>query len=218
MSGVFVTGTGTDVGKTYVTGRLLGALRAAGVEAISHKPVQTGCRADEVAPDLAEHWRLAGWAPEPGLAEALSPFRFVAPVSPHLAASMEGYRLSVFETVNKTRLQIQKDTFSLVEGAGGVLVPLNESETMLDLMKGMGLPVLVVAAAGVGTINHTLLTLSALAGAEIHVVGVVLSVLGTESPEIVANNAETIASFGAVRVFRTDALDDLTQVLLEMAR
>ncbi len=77
MRGIFITGTGTDVGKTYVTGLLLRALRARGVNALSVKPVQTGCTPGDVAPDLAEHWRLAGWTPEPALADRCAPFCLV---------------------------------------------------------------------------------------------------------------------------------------------
>lgn len=202
MNGLFITGTGTGVGKTYVTGHLLRALRAAGVDAASIKPVQTGCAPNEVSPDLEDHWRIAGWRPEASAAADYAPFCFLDPVSPHLAAQREGKALSVTEIASATARVVSRHAFALVEGAGGVLVPLNTRETMLDLMAGLGLPVLVVAEAGVGTINHSVLTLWALREAGVPVRGVLLNPRAPVETFILEDNARTIAQMAGTNVFR----------------
>lgn len=202
MKGLFVAGTGTDVGKTHITGLLLRALRARGVDAGSIKPVQTGCAPGEPPLDLAMHWRLAGWNPADAVARDCAPFVFLDPVSPHLAARREGVALDVAGVAAAVRRAAHHFSFSLVEGAGGVLVPLNERETLLDLMRALELSVLLVAEAGVGTINHTLLTLAALRGAGVPVLGVVLNARGPVAEAGVAeDNAATIAAMGGCPVF-----------------
>lgn len=202
MKGLFIAGTGTDVGKTHVTGVLLRGLRARGVNAGSIKPVQTGCAPGEPPLDLAAHWQLAGWQPTEAVARACAPYVFADPVSPHLAARREGVRLEVAAIAAAVRSAAQYFEFSLVEGAGGVLVPLNERETLLDLMRALALPVLVVAEVGVGTINHTLLTLAALRGAGMPVLGVVLNArVPVAQVGVAEDNAATIAVLGGCPVF-----------------
>jgi dethiobiotin synthase len=203
MKGLFITGTGTGVGKTHVTGLLLGALRRAGAGAISIKPVQTGCAPGAIAPDLEEHWRLAGWRPADAEAHKFAPHVFLDPVSPHLAARRVGCHLGAAAVALDIRAVMAEHALALVEGAGGVLVPLNDHETMLDLMQALALPVLVVAEAGVGTINHTLLTLQALRTAELSIFGVALNARAPVAREITEDNARTIAAMGAVEVFGT---------------
>lgn len=201
MKGLFITGTGTGVGKTFVTGHLLRGLRAAGVDAVSIKPVQTGCAPGEVSPDLKEHWRIAGWRPEALEAGKYAPFCFADPVSPHLAARREGKALSVAEIAVAVAEAAAGHAFLLVEGAGGVLVPLNARETMVDLMLAVGLPVLVVAEAGVGTINHSVLTLRALREAGVAVKGVLLNAREPVEAFIAEDNARTIAQMSETQVF-----------------
>lgn len=201
MNGIFIAGTGTGVGKTHVTGLLLGALRRRGIDTLSVKPVQTGCLPGEAAPDLLEHWRLAGWRPTAEIAARCAPYCFTDPVSPHLAAAREGRRVGVSEIVASVEaLAAHTGAQLLVEGAGGVLVPLNGRETQRDLIAALGLPVLVVAEAGLGTINHTLLTLEALARVNAHVLGVVLNPLHPAEPFLIENNAATIAAITSVEV------------------
>ena len=213
MKGVFITGTGTGVGKTHITGLLLGLLRQRGVEAVSLKPIQTGCAAGEESPDLLEHWHLAGWHPTPEVAARCCPVRLTYPASPHLAASMEGVELKLSEIIIKIQKEIQNNQFSLIEGAGGVLVPLNEQETMLDLMIGLQLPVIVVAAAGLGTINHTLLTVNELQRAGLSILAVVLSVQPGEAGELVDSNRDTLAQRTGLPVITQDMLPAIADTL-----
>lgn len=180
VRGVFVTGTGTDVGKTVVCAWL-----AAGLRADYWKPVQTGA-AGHMAPgsDAAEVARLA-----PSVLVHPSRVVLPRPLSPHEAARLAGARIDPDMLVPPVTTRPL-----VVEGAGGALVPLNESFLMVDLMRRLGLPVLVVAHTGLGTINHTLLTLEALRARGLAVLGVVLC----GEPD--AANREAIAHFGRVSV------------------
>lgn len=206
MKGLFITGTDTGVGKTAVLAALLCALRRAGRDAVPMKPVQTGCRRTRrglVPPDLESVLRSAGFPPGTSRDRRMCPYRFSPACSPHLAASRAGtrIRLSVIQKAFR-QLAREHDTV-LVEGAGGLLVPMNERETMLDLMKALALPVVVVARPGLGTLNHTLLTLAELCRAQLKVQAVILSCV-RPGPwgAIERNNMETIRRRGRVRVHR----------------
>jgi dethiobiotin synthetase len=180
MKGFFVTGTDTNVGKT-----VLSALLVAAFDAAYWKPIQTGA-GESTDRSLVRLWA----APQE---EQLLPERycFDPPVSPHLAAREAGVRI----TLDSIRLPAAPAGRRwIVEGAGGVMVPLNERDLMLDLMRHLGLPVVVAARTSLGTINHTLLTLSALHSAQIEVRGVVLT--GEENLE----NRCAIEHYGGGRV------------------
>ena len=180
MNGFFVTGTDTGVGKT-----VLSALLVAALDGIYWKPVQTG------AIEGTDRNSVRAWAGCPEERLLLERYYFDPPVSPHLAAREAGVRIAL-------------DSFELpapvanhpyiVEGAGGAMVPLNEQDLMLELMRRLGLPVVVAARTSLGTINHTLLTLAALRGAQLSVHGVVL--IGAKNIE----NRRAIERFGKVRV------------------
>ena len=169
MRGFFITGTDTDAGKTAVTAGILAALSRMGVEAFAVKPVQTGCTEKEgslEAPDVAA-WRATG-----GQGEALFSFRM--PCSPHLAAQLEGKRLDVAAVAAACRERLLPGRVTLFEGAGGLYVPLNEEESMLDLMRELRLPVILVVANRLGCLNHALLSLDALDMAGLSAAGMVL--------------------------------------------
>ena len=165
-SGVFVTGTDTSVGKTVVSAALLCRYRRQAAFRY-WKPIQTGIEQDD---DTADVRRLAGCGEREVLAEGV---RLPDPVSPHLAARRSGADINLDRLMAIIDAQPVADRW-IVEGAGGVLVPLNGSELMIDLMVRLGLPSIVVSRSGLGTINHTLLTLQALRARSILVAGVVM--------------------------------------------
>lgn len=186
MRGAFVTGTDTNVGKTVVSAALLHRLRAK-ADLLYWKPVQTGFPADD---DTATVRTLGDCSSEEICADGI---RLPEPLSPHLAARHAGIRIEIDELLSPLRRHATRRAW-IVEGAGGTLVPINNRSLMLDLMVLIGLPVVVVARSGLGTINHTLLTLEALRSRSLRVAGVVM--VGESNPE----NAESIAEFGEVEI------------------
>jgi len=177
---LFVTGTDTGVGKTLVS-----ALLCAALEGVYWKPIQTGATEDSDRQTVME---LAGIGAERTLPEC---YVFDPPVSPHLAAEWAGAEIDL-ATIRRPEITVPGPL--IVEGAGGVMVPVNGKELMLDLMRRLALPVVVVARSALGTINHSLLTLRALQGAGLAVKGVV--VVGTPNPD----NERAIERYGCAPI------------------
>ena len=166
LRGLFVTGTDTNVGKTVVAAALLCRYRH-DLPLRYWKPIQTGIEQDD---DTAEVVRLAAAGPDEVLNVGI---RLTSPVSPHLAASQSGMVIDPMHLIHVLRNGVPSTSW-VVEGAGGVLVPINDSDTMADLMTGLGLVTVVVARTSLGTINHTLLTLEALRHRSLGVAGVIM--------------------------------------------
>ena len=186
LRGLFVTGTDTGVGKTVVSAALLNRYR--GDAPLRYwKPVQTGIEIDD---DTAEVSRLAACAEEEVFADGIRLYR---PVSPHLAALEAGVDITI-EGLLAMLPENRAEFRWIVEGAGGVLVPLNGRDLMIDWMCALAVPVLVVARSKLGTINHTLLTLEAACARSLCVAGVVMT------GERNAANRAAIEHFGHVPV------------------
>src|SRR5579871_118630 len=180
MTGYFVTGTDTNVGKT-----VLSALFVAALDAAYWKPIQTGA-VEGTDRESVRRWTEASEDRLPR-----EQFRFDPPVSPHLAAREAGVAIALTEFELPA---VVGDRKLVVEGAGGVLVPLNERELMRDLIRRIGFPAIVASRTSLGTINHTLLTLAALREARIPICGVAL--IGDENIE----NRRAIEHYGHVRI------------------
>jgi len=202
--GLFVTGTDTGVGKTFIASALLAAIRECGCDAVPMKPVQTGCvssRGCLIAPDLAFCLERAGLAPSDSELADMSPYCFRPACSPHLAAKQAGIPIRQDVIGRAFRRLVRAHDAVVVEGAGGVMTPLNDRATMMDLMAGLGLPVILVAKPGLGTLNHTLLSLRALRQTGLEVLGVVIN---QSSPSrwgrIEEDNLRSIKRLGAVKV------------------
>jgi dethiobiotin synthetase len=176
----FVTGTDTGVGKTLVS-----ALLCAGLDAIYWKPIQTGTRQGT---DRQTVMRLAGLSRDRTRPEI---YRFAPPVSPHLASKRVGVRIDLRKIAIP---EMANNEALIVEGAGGVLVPINDRQLMTDLMQHLGMPAILVCRTSLGTINHTLLSLAALRAARIEVRGVAMS--GKRNNE----NRKAIEHYGDVPV------------------
>ena len=188
MRGVFVTGTGTGVGKTVLSAALALARGAA-----YWKPIQTGTESD-----TAEVERLTGCKVLDG------GVRLPDPVAPYLAARRAGTRVTIADILAFTPAEGDW----VVEGAGGVLVPLNETEMILDLMERLALPVIVAARTTLGTINHTLLTLDAIRSRGLTVERVVM--VGDRHRD----NREAIETYGRVKVDELPWMEPLTREAL----
>jgi dethiobiotin synthetase len=185
LAGFFITGTGTDVGKTYVTAGLIRALQAQGRLVDAFKPVLSGF--DPAHPggsDAAVLLEALGLPVTTATLDHISPWRFAAPLSPPLAARREGLRLDGAEVAAacRTRVAGAHDALLLIEGAGGVMSPLDERRTMLDLAGAAGLPVILVAGSYLGTISHTLSAAAVLRGAGLQITAVVVSESKTAPP------------------------------------
>jgi dethiobiotin synthetase len=169
--GFFVTGTDTGVGKTLVACALLRALRARGEDVAGMKPIETGV--GEAGPLDALALRAAAGDVDP--LDDVCPQRFALPAAPTVAAAAEGRSVELWAVRRAfERLNVRHDCV-IAEGAGGLLVPVAEQECMADLARDLGLPLVVVARAALGTINHTLLTLEAAVARGLSVAGVVIS-------------------------------------------
>ncbi|MFH0880207.1 MAG: dethiobiotin synthase [Lentisphaerota bacterium] len=204
MNSFFITGTDTGVGKTLFTSLLLAEARRRGIDAAPMKPVQTGCLrqgSELVAPDLEQCLAMAGLAPGALEKSWMCPYPFEPACSPHLAARLSGSEVRIEKILeNYARLK-SRHAAILVEGAGGVLVPLGSETLMLDLMKALALPVILAARAGLGTINHTLLSLRELRRADVEVFGVVLiSACKEPRQALLDDNAATIERLGETRI------------------
>ncbi len=200
MRGLFVTGTDTGVGKTVLSAALAAALAAAGEPVRAFKPVVTGLDdpAEASGGWPADHVLLgmaAGMAPED-----VSPLRFGPAVSPHLAAELAGQTIEPERLLAAARASVQGGQTLIAEGVGGLLVPLREDYSVRDLAVALGLPVLIAARPGLGTINHTLLTLDAARAAGLDVRAVVLTPWPHEPTVLERSNRETLARAGEVDV------------------
>ncbi len=206
MRGLFVTGTDTGVGKTVVAASLCAALRARGERVAAFKPVVTGVdEPDPVWP--ADHELLAdaaGSAPA-----AVTALTFGPPLSPHRAAALAGTAIDPATLVAAAQASAADADVLIAEGVGGLLVPLTLGYLVRDLAVDLGLPMLIVGRAGLGTINHTLLTVEAARAAGLRVAGVVLGPWPQEpaAAEEAQANAEAISRVGAVEVAQMPLVD-----------
>jgi len=187
VSALFVTGTDTGVGKTFVTCALAHAHRTLGRRVGVAKPIETGVT---TVPEDAMRLRAA--ADDRAPLDDVCPYRFQAPLAPAVAAAREGRTVDVDRIAALLARRMQEVDVLLVEGAGGLLVPLTDALTYLDLAVRARLPVLIVAANRLGTVNHTALTARVATAAGLDVRGFVLSQPTPTTDESAASNAETI--------------------------
>ncbi|HEY2537660.1 MAG TPA: dethiobiotin synthase [Solirubrobacteraceae bacterium] len=199
MRGLFVTGTGTGVGKTVLSASLLAAMSAAGVSVRAHKPVVTGL----------EETSQTGWPPDHELLahaadmapEEIAPLRYGPAVSPHLAAALADERIDPTELVARAHDAAGTGQSTLiVEGVGGLLVPLADDFSVRDLAVALALPVVIAAGPGLGTINHTLLTIESARAVELDVRAVVLTPWPETPGELERSNRETLERLGEIEV------------------
>jgi dethiobiotin synthetase len=203
VRGLFVTGTGTGVGKTIVSAALLAAMRDAGEQVRAYKPVVTGL-AEPPGPWPPDHELLglaAGMAPE-----EVAPLRFGPAVSPHLAASLSGESVDTAALVERAKATASNGATLIVEGVGGLLVPLADDFTVRDLAVELALPLVIAASPELGTINHTLLTIEAARAVGLSVAAVVVTPLPSEPSQMERSNCETIARLGTIEVATLDEL------------
>ncbi|QGJ69559.1 ATP-dependent dethiobiotin synthetase BioD [Planctomycetales bacterium 10988] len=201
--GLFITGTDTEVGKTYVACRIAESLVQEGFNVGPYKPVASGLVMREgewISEDAAQLWEAAG---EPGTLAQVAPQTFLAPIAPHRAARKEGEAIDRRLLVSGLDPWRESSDILLVEGAGGILCPLDEGEFyMADLARRFNFPLVVVARNALGTLNHTLLTFDAASARGLEVAALVLNTTTAEtSDESQASNAEELRQRTGVPVF-----------------
>lgn len=214
MRGLFVTGTGTEVGKTVVASAIAYRARSAGERIAVFKPAVSGLDDHPLRPEV---WKSAAELPDHALLrlaagtkqgdEEVAPYRYGPPVSPHLAAELAGEPIDP-DALRGSALAATRDANLLIcEGVGGFLVPLTPDYLVRDLARDLALPVVVVASPGLGTINHTLLTVQAVREAGLEVAAVVLNPWPASPSLMETSNRETIERLGSVTVETLPRLD-----------
>ncbi len=224
MKGFFVTGTDTDIGKTALSALLLAELRRRGINTAPMKPAQTGCKLEGFRPEALGLENQEAQSPKPKVQSLsvpdldyslsmasmtvseesysnMSPYTFEPACSPHLAAELAGTEIDLAEIVIAARTLAAEYEFIVAEGAGGIMVPLNRRESMLDLMQALKCPILLAARPGLGTINHTLLSIRALRADGLDIAGIVFVASTPDEPGFIEDdNFNTVEQFGKVPV------------------
>ncbi len=199
-----MTGTGTEVGKTVVAAAIAQTLVADGKRVAVFKPAVTGLENDESEPDHTLLRRAAGSDQSD---DEIAPYRYGPPMSPHLAANLAGEEIDPVRLLTSARAAAVDADALVCEGVGGLLVPLSADYLVRDLAVDLGLPLVIAASSGLGTINHTLLTLTAARSAGLAVAAVVLTPWPEDPSQIEESNRETIARLGKVEVETLPRLD-----------
>lgn len=187
----FISGIDTDCGKSHVTGLIARNLHTNGVSVVTQKLIQTGCVG--VSEDIITHRRIMGidLLPE-DLDMTTCPIVFTHPCSPHLAARLDGKSIDLDLIKHSTEVLRERFEVVLVEGAGGILVPVTEEYSMADYAAEMHLPVIFVTTAKLGSINHALLSIEYCLSREIEIAAIVYNVYGDNDPLIVDDTRELL--------------------------
>lgn len=172
MKGIFITGTDTDVGKTWVSKKLVSELTSQDIDVVPRKPVESGWPTDETQTDA---WALANAANKSNQLKEVCPNRFKTAISPDRAASLEGKFLTIDSIKQQCLMNVSNQQFLYVEGAGGFYSPLCSDGLNADLAKSLDLPVLLVVKDRLGCINQTLLTIEAIEKRGLKLLGIILN-------------------------------------------
>ncbi|MFO0389593.1 MAG: dethiobiotin synthase [Alphaproteobacteria bacterium] len=176
MNHYFITASGTDVGKTLVTTALCWQLRQQGKKVTALKPVATGFSAADEHSDSALILKSCGLTPTPSMIETITPWRYAAYLTPSMAAPQERDQVDFSKLIGycKDHTNLESDVV-LVEGVGGIMAPMTESKTVLDWMKQLRWPVILVGGTYLGSISHTLSSYEALKAHNVQVRAIILS-------------------------------------------
>ena len=191
-NGFFVTGTDTEVGKTLVSGALILKLRAQGIKVIGFKPVVAGTYRDVKGETLNEDLETLHIASGPSFNElSLCPYVLDQPAAPHLVAASQGLKLEMGVLTDAFQNIQRYADYVVVEGAGGLLIPLNDEEDLATFAKEIKLPIILVVGMKLGCINHALLTYEAIRARNLNLAGWVANALSTEMP-LLQENLQTL--------------------------
>ena len=200
MKAVFICGTDTGVGKTYIAGKLFKELSGKGVKVVTQKWVQTGAKG--FSPDIAQHLKMAGKTRKyvKDILPLVNPYSFKFASSPHLAARLEKKKIDVQKLKSSFKKLSKMFDFVIVEGVGGALVPLNEKTLVIDVVKELKIPVIVVAANKLGAINQALMTVEALRKRKLKILGIVFNNIDRKTDKkILRDNIKTVMKITGIR-------------------
>ena len=219
LSGVFVAGTDTGAGKTYVTAAIAAALVAEGRDVVVSKPLLTGLDEDPGVGTIRDNEILAAAVGGSVSPTAISPLRFGPPLSPHLAAELAGVEIDERQVIEDLRRRASSSPGStlVVEGVGGLLVPLTRSFAVADLATELGLPMVIAARPGLGTINHSLLSLEAARSRGLNVAAVIFGPWPESPSDLELDNLKTVAELGNVHVSTLPFVEGLTHAAFAQA-
>jgi dethiobiotin synthetase len=209
FNGLFITGTDTGVGKTYISSLLIRALRSRGVLVVPRKPVESGCRNSPDGTLLPSDGMALLEAAGLDDLDEVTPFRFSAPLAPPQAATREGQDIRLQQLINACSRH--DDSLMIVEGAGGFLSPIASDGLNADLAIALELPVLLVAADRLGCINHCLLTIEAIEHRGLAIAGVILNQISGEGDLL---NFEEIRARVEYPVFLDRELEGFVDTIL----
>ena len=201
IPGLFITATDTDVGKTVIAGAVANYFLRQGARVAVSKPVATGCvhRREGLVSEDAEF--LASCADARFPLDLICPQRYREPLAPVVAADRAKEPLDWSAIDRSLQLMIRESDILIVEGVGGIMVPLDKDHTTLDLARWLGLPAVIVARPNLGTINHALLTIETLRRAEVPIAGVVINRYPTDTPDAAEETSPRyIEKFGKVPI------------------
>ena len=196
--GIFIIGTDTEVGKTLVACGLIAALKERGIDVGVMKPLESGAPCFASAPMPQDALTLKEIAGTNDELEEINPYCFPDPLAPGIAAELAGVEIDL-QRIKKVYAGLKRrHQFMVVEGAGGLLVPITKGVLLPELIRLLGLPIIVVARSCLGTINHTLLTLSYCQQQDIEIAGFIISKATLDADPSEASNAQTITHFSGV--------------------
>lgn len=200
MRALFITGAGTEVGKTVVAAAAARTLAAAGERVAVFKPAVSGLDDCEPGGPLPDHELLRLAAGSQQSDEEIAPYRYGPPVSPHLAAELAGSQIDPARLRAAAKAAAREADVLVCEGVGGFMVPLTLGYSVRDFARDLGAPVGIAASAGLGTINHALLTIESVRSVGLTVAAVVLTPWPSEPGVLERSNREAIERLGGVRV------------------
>ncbi len=199
--GIFITGTDTGVGKTFVAAGLIKAIRGKVINVCPMKPVETGCKIKNgklVPADAVKLLKASGI--EESL-DAVNPYRFRQPLAPAVAAENEGVVIKRSKIISAYKRLLKTHDFIVIEGAGGILTPIHKEYLCIDMIKDLALPMIIVSKPGLGTINHTLLTIEAARSRGVNLHGVIINNAADKGKDLSENsNPEIIERIGRVPI------------------